>query len=116
MGTTFVELDSWVYPAFDRLAGLGYVHTALAGMRPWTRMECARLIDEAGEELPEDLPANDSATVIVNRLRGEFSYELGLSDGERNVTANLESAYVRAVSIGGQALTRQLPLRPNRFV
>jgi Capsule assembly protein Wzi/PAP2 superfamily len=105
MGTTFVELDSWVYAAFDRLAGLGYVHTALAGMRPWTRMECARLIDEASEELEENLPANDSATVIVNRLRGEFSYEIGLSDGGRNVTATLESAYVRAVSISGQALT-----------
>jgi hypothetical protein len=105
MGTTFVELDSWVYPAFDRLAGLGYVHTALAGMRPWTRMECARLIDEASGELQDDQVANEAASALVDRLRGEFSYEMGLLDGGRNMTANLESVYTRAVSISGPDLT-----------
>jgi hypothetical protein len=105
MGTTFVELDSWVYAAFDRLAGLGYVHTELAGMRPWTRMECARLIDEATEELQDNRVANEAATALVNRLRGEFSYEMKLLDGGRNLTANLESVYARAVSISGPDLT-----------
>jgi Capsule assembly protein Wzi/PAP2 superfamily len=105
MGTTFVELDSWVYPAFDRLAGLGYVHTSIAGQRPWTRMQCARLIEEAGERLQEGEIARDGANALVARLRGEFSYEMGLLDGGRNMTANLESLYVRAVSISGPDLT-----------
>lgn len=105
MGTTFVELDSWVYPAFDRLAGLGYVHTSIAGQRPWTRMQCARLIEEASERLRQGEIAGDGASALVARLRGEFSYEMGLLDGGRNMTANLESLYVRAVSISGPDLT-----------
>jgi len=105
MGTTFVPLDSWVYSAFDRLAGLGYVHSGLVGMRPWTRMECARLTEEASEELRDTGAANDGANDLVSRLEGEFAYEVNLLDGGRNVTANLESVYVRAVSISGPALT-----------
>jgi hypothetical protein len=105
MGTTFVELDSWAYPAFDRLAGLGYVHTSLAGLRPWTRMQCARLIEEAGEKLQDGEIAGDGTSALVNRLRREFSREIGLLEGGRNMTANLESVYTRAVSISGPALT-----------
>jgi membrane-associated phospholipid phosphatase len=30
MGSTFVALDSWVYPAFEKLAALGYVTTSMA--------------------------------------------------------------------------------------
>ena len=104
MGTSFVPLDSWVYPALDRLAGLGYIHTSVAGLRPWTRMECARLIEEAGEGLQDSQPAIGAASALVDRLRREFSYEMGLLDGGRNMTANLESVYVRAVSISGPAL------------
>jgi len=105
MGTTFVPLDSWVYAAFDRLAGLGYIHSAVAGLRPWTRMECARLIEEASEGLLADESANRAASALVERLRREFSFEVGLLDDGRNTTANLESVYVRAVSISGPALT-----------
>ncbi len=47
MGSTFVPLDSWVYAAFERLAGLRYVNTAMMGVKPWTRIECARVTEEA---------------------------------------------------------------------
>ena len=105
MGTTFVELDSWVYPAFDRLAGLGYIHTAFQGARPWTRMQCALLIEEATDALLGRDLAGDGAGALVLRLRHEFSYEMERLDGGRNVTAVLDSIYTRAVSISGPALT-----------
>jgi len=34
-----VPLDSWVYPALDRLTALGYIHSGFADMRPWTRLD-----------------------------------------------------------------------------
>jgi hypothetical protein len=105
MGTTFVPLDSWVYLAINRLAGLGYVRTEIAGLSPWTRMECARLTEEAREKLEDGGIANAQATALVERLRREFSYEMALLDGGRNLTADLDSVYVRAVSISGPALT-----------
>src|SRR5437879_8546028 len=42
----YVPVDSWVYPAFDRLAALGIVPSAILGIKPWTRKECARLLEE----------------------------------------------------------------------
>src|SRR6266568_9440772 len=51
MGSPYVPMDSWVYPAFDRLAALGYVNSGIFGMRPWTRLECLRLLNEASESV-----------------------------------------------------------------
>ncbi|HEV2183447.1 MAG TPA: phosphatase PAP2 family protein, partial [Candidatus Acidoferrales bacterium] len=46
-GSPYVPLDSWIYPALDRLAAMGLIDSGFAGMRPWTRNECARLLGEA---------------------------------------------------------------------
>src|SRR5580700_8896163 len=54
MASTYVPLDSWVYPAFDRLAALGYVQTAFVALRPWTRMECARLLEETSDRTADE--------------------------------------------------------------
>src|SRR5258708_4122641 len=54
LGSPSVPLDSWVYAAFDRLAALGYAPSAFANLRPWTRMECARIIEAAGDDLDID--------------------------------------------------------------
>src|SRR5712671_6983686 len=105
MGSTFVPLDSWVYAAFERLAALRYVNTGIMGLKPWTRMECARLTEEAAEELPQREILNEEAARLENRLSQEFAYEMNLLGGGRNFTANLESVYARAVSISGPPLT-----------
>src|ERR1700674_4093954 len=52
-GSPYVPLDSWIYPALDRLAAMGLINSAFAGMKPWTRLECARLLREAGDRLEE---------------------------------------------------------------
>jgi len=76
MGTTFVPLDSWVYPAFERLAALGYLPTEIIAIRPWPRLECARLVVEAEEQLQASEGENSSVRQIVKALRQEFAIEL----------------------------------------
>src|ERR1700728_5037923 len=56
LASPYVPMDSWVYAAFDRLWALGYAPSAFANLRPWTRMECARIIVAAGEDLDADTP------------------------------------------------------------
>src|SRR6516225_4614930 len=63
MASTYVPLDSWVYAAFDRLAALGYVQTDFAALRPWTRMECARLVLEAEDRTADS--ESDSETAAL---------------------------------------------------
>src|SRR5580704_7217913 len=105
MGSPFVPLDSCVYPALDRLAAFGFVNSSITGLKPWTRIECARLTEEAGEELQHDESLSEDAARLQARLQLEFAYELGLLGGATNRTANVESVYARTVSISGPDLT-----------
>ncbi len=110
MGSPYVPLDSWVYPAFERLEALGYIHTAFEGVKPWTRTECARLLSEAGEEMSQS-PAKSSSAVeeeaqsLLAVLSKEFHREAELQTGDTNRSAALESAYTRVISASGPVLT-----------
>ncbi|MGB6668933.1 MAG: capsule assembly Wzi family protein [Candidatus Acidiferrum sp.] len=104
MGSPYVPLDSWIYPLFDRLIGAGVITDAILGMRPWTRLECARLVSEAGDRLqdanPQSLPVQ-----LYDSLRQEFVPELALLGGGNNRAIHLESAYTRVTDIAGPPLT-----------
>jgi hypothetical protein len=103
-GSAYVALDSWVYPVMDRLVALGYVRSSIAGLRPWTRVECARLLAEAGEEFQE--LANDGAGFegsTMRALRAEFRPEL--MNLAHRPSVKLESVYMRLTQISGLPLT-----------
>jgi membrane-associated phospholipid phosphatase len=104
MGSPYVPLDSWVYAALMRLAALGYVNTDAEGMRPWTRMECARLVQEAGDRVSEDESDRSQPQRLYNSLAGEFSKEITLLGGGDNRRAQLESVYTRVIGISGPPL------------
>ena len=99
-----VPLDSWVYAAFDRLAGLGYAPSAYADLRPWTRMECARIILAAGEDLGVDDNRNSEAYRLYLALETEFSNELGLWGGSGTSDVGIDSLYTRYLGITGTPL------------
>jgi membrane-associated phospholipid phosphatase len=105
MGSPYVPLDSWVYPAFDRLTALGYIHSGFADMRPWTRLECARQIKEAEAVIAENDAQENESTRLYQGLQAEFSRELSLLDGGDNLELRLESAYSRSTEIAGKPLT-----------
>jgi membrane-associated phospholipid phosphatase len=104
MGSPYVPLDSWVYPEFDRLAALGYIDTEFLGLRPWTRLECARLVSEASDHLQAEESDAPVAVRLVQDLEGEFSGDLGMLDGARNRSLHLESVYTRFTGISGEPL------------
>ncbi len=104
IGSPYVPLDSWIYPALERLAALGYVKTAILGLRPWTRLECARLVSEAAE-LHTDVDGPSDVQKLYQSLSQEFESEFQLLDGEQNLHAQVESLYVRATGIVGKPLT-----------
>ncbi len=105
MGSPSVPLDSWVYPAFERLAALQAINTQIMGVKPWTRMECARLTEEVSETLQQGHVFNvEQVARLQTQLAQEFNYEINLLGGVRYLTANLVWVYARAVSISGPAL------------
>ncbi len=104
MGSPYVPMDSWVYPAFDRLAAIGYVKSGMFGMRPWTRLECARLLNESEDHGTVDDSSSEAARINLE-LAKEFSGELREMSGGENTGAKVESVYARVTGISGQPLT-----------
>ena len=101
----YVLLDSWVYPALDRLVGLGLVDSGFAGLRPWTRGECARLVNEADDRMTSLGDENDEALRLIDTLQHEFRPETEAADGDGGGAFRLESLYSRTEHIAGAPLT-----------
>jgi hypothetical protein len=101
MASPYVPLDSWVYPALERLIGLGYVQSEVLGMRPWTRMACARLLEDAEDKFPNNGIEEGEPGRIYTALRGEFAKETAKLDGAANISSGVESVYTRMMGISG---------------
>ena len=99
-GSPYVPLDSWVYPALDRLSAMGLIDSGFTGMRPWTRRECARLVSEAGDHIADAFLENGDgdAQETISELEREFHSEI---DGGDQGTFRIESLYSRAEYISG---------------
>jgi len=104
MGSPDVPLDSWVYPAIERLIAMGYIKSGYLGIRPWTRLECARMLEEAQEKIEDDGDQDGEAVRIYNGLSDEFSFENGRLNGAENLGASIDSVYVRGTEIAGPPL------------
>jgi capsule assembly protein Wzi/PAP2 superfamily protein len=104
VGSPYVPLDSWVYPAFDRLAALGYAPSAFSSQRPWTRMECARLVESAANELSAGDDRRWEAYRLYAALKTEFATELQRWQGSGTSEVRLDSIYTRYTGIGGTPL------------
>ena len=105
VGSPYVELDSWIYPVLDRMAALGYMHFEFSDMRPWTRIECARMTQEAGKALDVDLSVPPEAQLLYEALRKEFQRELDtLSGTQTGPSIRLESLYTGVTEISGLPL------------
>lgn len=89
----------------DRLAAMGYAPTAFAGLRPWTRQECARIVEEAGEQLRDGEEENEEAWRLFRELEREFTQELEANRTGGNRAVRLESVYMRTLGISGKPLT-----------
>jgi hypothetical protein len=98
-GSVYVPLDSWVYPAFERLFSLGYADSAYLGMRPWTRTSCLQILQETYPKL-QVAPQDIEAWNIFQALALEF----GLNAGQSTPQAELSDVYTRNMYIKGRPI------------
>ena len=102
-GLVYVPLDSWVYPAFERLFALGYADSAYLGMRPWTRTSCLQILQETYPKLQnayEGAPGDEEAWTIFQALAKEF----GAEAGSPIARAELSDVYTRNMYIKGRPI------------
>ncbi len=104
-GSPYVPLDSWVYPALDRLTAMGLIDSAFEGMKPWTRNECVRLLQEASESVDGEGRGGTEAEKIYRLLETEFRDEIEGRGGNGRFRGRVESVYARVTAVSGEPLT-----------
>jgi membrane-associated phospholipid phosphatase len=102
IGSTNVPMDSWIYPALERLGAMGFVPGQSSAIRPWTREECRRQLRVA--ENLADLKGAYSPSLIAQAhlLMADLQTELETPQYRESLSA--EAVYARYGTIAGPAL------------
>jgi len=106
LGSPYIPVDSWVYPAMLRLYSLGFVDNVFLGMRPWTRASVGRMMEEAGARIQDADAgaATDEAQGIYDALMHELRSDAEGPCSPRQGNTHIESIYSVARAISGTPL------------
>jgi len=104
LASTYVPLDSWVYPAMEKLIARKYISLAMMGLRPWTRLACARMMVEMHDKVEGhgDLPPQIAQ--LQKYLDAEFAEELEALEGRPTASIRLDTLYTQTLDIAGKPL------------
>ncbi len=103
LSSTYIPVDSWIYPAVTRLYSLGYADTMFLGMRPWTRRSLLHILLASEDDIRNS--NSEEAQQIYTAVMKDLQFE-DTNDGthRRGLVFGTESVYVRAMGISGQSL------------
>jgi Capsule assembly protein Wzi len=102
MSSTYIPLDSWIYPAVLRLYGMGYVDTVFVSMRPWTRLSLAHMLDQSADRIMGS--TNDEAIDIYTALEKDLQPDMRVPLDQKFGRVGLDSVYERVMGMSGTPL------------
>ncbi len=106
LASTYIPLDSWIYPAMEQLIGQGYINTAFMGLRPWNRLSCARMMVEMHENVEGHTDLPPRILQLQKYLDAEFAEELEALEGRPTESIQLDTLYTRTLGYRRQAHQR----------
>jgi hypothetical protein len=102
LGSVYIPVDSWMYPALTRLYSMGFLDTMYLGMRPYTRRSVLHMVKASEDEiLTSD---NEEAQEILAKVLTELSSEVPDGSLGRGAVYGLDSTYTRFLGISGPVL------------
>lgn len=106
MGSPYLTVDSWVYPAMVRLYSLGYLDHVFLNMRPWTRGSIARMLEDTAARIEDAQPSAelDQAQEIYDSVAHELRNEISGPCMPHEGNTRLESVYTVARAMTGTPL------------
>jgi hypothetical protein len=106
LGSPYIPVDSWVYPAVYRLFSMGYLDHVYLGMRPWTRSSLSHMLEDAEANIEDagDTAENRQAREIYRALMHELAPDVQGPCGALKGEARIESAYTIFRGISGTPL------------
>ncbi len=102
LGSTYIPVDSIVYPLALRLYSLGYLNDAFIMMRPWTRRSLLHMLQGSADDITYD--GNEEAIAILAKLQDYLAAETPGRNMTRGAVYGVETVYTRLMGIGGPVL------------
>src|ERR1035437_10386519 len=108
LGSPYLPVDNWVYPAVLRLYSLGYVDHVYLGMRPWTRASLSHMLEDIDAQIEDANTYGDStageAQDIYVALIHFLHYDAAMQCLTHQGGSHIESVYSVARGISGAPL------------
>ncbi|HUA99865.1 MAG TPA: capsule assembly Wzi family protein [Terracidiphilus sp.] len=106
LGSPYIPVDSWIYPAVLRLYSLGFLDHVFLDMRPWTRASLGHMLEDADAQIDnaDDGPTTDEAREIYKALNQFLETDMTGPCQQHQGGVRLESVYTVARGISGTPL------------
>jgi hypothetical protein len=102
LGSTYIPVDSPIYPLALRLYSLGYIDHIFLNMRPWTRRSLLRALQESATDATTN--GDEQAQQIIVKMLSTLSDETPAKGQSRGRVYGIESVYTRPMGIAGTPL------------
>ena len=108
LGSPYIPVDSWVYPAMLRLYSLGFIDDMYPGLRPWTRASVEHMLEEASVNIQDAVtdsePGADEAEDIYEAVDRFINPDVEGPCLRNQGNTRIESVYTIARGISGTPL------------
>ena len=106
LGSSYIPVDSWVYPAMTRLYSMGYLDTMYLAARPYTRRSALHILQKSEDAIltSDDTEAQDILATLLNELTDEGITDRTIAGGARGAVYGVQSLYTRIQGISGPIL------------
>jgi hypothetical protein len=117
LGSTYIPVDSWVYPAMMRLYSLGYLDTMYLAMRPYTRRSALHMLQASEDAIlgSDDAQAQEILAALLNELTDEGITSEKIAGTERGTVYGVRSVYTRMMGVSGPILQDSFHLGQTFF-
>ena len=103
LGSAYIPVDSWVYPAMMRLYSMGYLDTMYLSMRPYTRRSALHILQKSEDAIlsSDDSQAQDILSALLNELSDEGITDHTIAASTRGTVYGVQSVYSRVMGVTG---------------
>jgi hypothetical protein len=117
LGSAYLPVDSWVYPAMMRLYSMGYLDTMYLAARPYTRRSALHILQRSEDAIlsSDDTQAQEILATLLNELTDEGVTDHNIAGGTRGSVYGLQSLYTRVQGISGTILQDSFHLGQTFF-
>jgi hypothetical protein len=116
-GSSYIPVDSWVYPAMMRLYSMGYLDTMFLSMRPYTRRSVLHMLQASEDAIlsSDDEQAQNILSALLVELTDEGITKTTIAGGTRGTVYGLQSVYTRVTGVTGSILQDSFHLGQTFF-